>query len=66
MRYTSEDFTVNQVDNHFTISIRQPFLWGFFNLWTELTHADIEVGEEEVIKFSSKKQAELFIRELLA
>ena len=63
MKLTKKDFTIQRESNVFKILVRQYKFW-FIPTWTELKYKENNV--EDLFKFNSKEDAELFIEDILS
>ena len=63
MKLTKKDFEIQLDSNVFKILVREYKFW-FIPTWTELKYNENEV--EDLFKFESKEDAELFIDEIVS
>ena len=63
MKLTKKDFAIQLESNVFKILVREYKFW-FIPTWTELKYKENNV--EDLFKFESKEDAELFIDEIVS
>lgn len=63
MKLSKKDFTIQKESNVFKILVKQYKFW-FIPTWTELKYKEDNV--EDLFKFESKEDAELFIEEIVS
>jgi hypothetical protein len=63
MKLSKKDFTIHKESNVFKILVKQYKFW-FIPTWTELKYKEDNV--EDLFKFESKEDAELFIEEIVS
>ena len=63
MKLTKKDFAIEKETNVFKILVREYKFW-FIPIWTELKYKENNV--EDLFKFESKEDAELFIDEIVS